>query len=119
VNLHFDSIFYYVRDLPAAIRFYSGVLGLSLASQDTIARYDLDGVLFELIPTEDESELPGTGNARLCLKVEDVERAASELRSKGVQVARVQTVHNGRLASFQDPDGNELVLWEYSSPGAA
>jgi predicted enzyme related to lactoylglutathione lyase len=114
VHPHFDSIFYYVRDLPAAIRFYSGVLGLSLSSQDTIARYDLDGVLVELIPAEAEAQLPGGGNARLCLKVEDIELAARHLRSKGIQVGSVHAVENGRLASFQDPDGNELVLWEYS-----
>ncbi len=114
MNLQFDSIFYYVRDLPTAIRFYSGVLGFSLSFQDTIARYDLDGVLFELIPAEYETQLSGSGNARLCLKVEDVEQAATELRAKGLQVASVHTVANGRLASFQDPDGNELVLWEYS-----
>jgi predicted enzyme related to lactoylglutathione lyase len=79
----------------------------------------LDGVLFELIPMEDESVLSGSGNARLCLKVEDIEQAAAELRAKGVQVSDVHAVENGELASFQDPDGNEVVLWEYSKLGAA
>ncbi len=114
MNLHFDCLFYYVRDLPTAMRFYSGVLGFSLSSQDTVARYDLDGVLFELVPAEDETQLSGSGNARLCLEVKDVEQAATELRAKGLQVGSVHAVKNGRLASFQDPDGNELVLWEYS-----
>jgi len=114
VKFHFDCIFYYVWDLPTAVRFYSGVLDFSLSSQEAIARYDLDGVLLELIPAEGEAEILGSGNARLCLKVENVEQAATKLRAMGVQGAGVQTVENGRLASFRDPDGNELVLWEYS-----
>jgi predicted enzyme related to lactoylglutathione lyase len=118
MELRFDCIFCYVRDLQAAIRFYSHVLGLSLSSQDTIARYDLDGVLFELIPATAESDFSGDGNARLCLKVENIEQAAAELRAKGVQVGSVHNVENGRLALFEDPDGNELVLWQYSQPAA-
>jgi len=119
MDLHFDCVFYYVRDLQHAIRFYSGILGLSLSSQDSIARYDLDGVLFELIPTSTETEFTGAGNARLCLKVADIEQAATALREKGVSVGSVHEAENGRLASFQDPDSNEIVLWQYSKPGAA
>ena len=114
MDLHFDCVFYCVRDLKAAIRFYSDVLGLSLSSQDSIARFDLDGVLLELIPTSTESELSGAGNARLCLKVADIEQAALVLREKGVPVGGVREVENGKLASFQDPDKNELLLWQYS-----
>ena len=114
MDLHFDCVFYYVRDLEAAIRFYSDVLEMSLASQDAVARYDLGGVLFELVPAAEEYQLTGHGNARLCLRVNDIEKAAEELRTRGVRVGNIHIVENGRLASFEDPDGNELVLWQYS-----
>ncbi len=114
MDVHFDCVFYYVRDLATAVRFYSDVLGLTLSSTDAVARFDLDGVLLELVPAGDETELSGAGNARLCLKVDDLEEAATALRAKGVRVGSIRTVENGRLASFQDPDGNELVLWQYS-----
>lgn len=114
MQLAFDCVFYYVRDLEAAVRFYSGVLGLHLISMDTIARYDIDGILFELIPAPQGTEVSGRGNARLCLKVEDLLEAVNELRARGVAVGPIHEVPNGRLASFPYPDGNELVLWQYA-----
>jgi len=115
MDLHFDCVFYYVRDLDAAVSFYSGVLGLSLLSRDAVARFDLDGVLFELVPADNDSQLTGRGNARLTFRVEDIERTVAELRNEGVEVGEIQRKQNGWLASFQDPDGNELDLWQYRS----
>jgi catechol 2,3-dioxygenase-like lactoylglutathione lyase family enzyme len=114
MKLAFDCVFYYVRDLETASRFYSDVLGLTLLTNDAIARYDLDGVLFELIPAPEGTELSGRGNARLCLKVKDLAQTQADLRAKGVTVGQIHEVPGGRLASFPDPDGNELVLWQYA-----
>ena len=47
----FDCIFYYVRDLDRAIAFYATVLGFRLSSRDAVARFNVDGVRFELVPT--------------------------------------------------------------------
>jgi catechol 2,3-dioxygenase-like lactoylglutathione lyase family enzyme len=113
MDLHFDCVFYYVRDLDAAVSFYRDVLGLTLLSRDVVARFDIDGVLFELVPCDDEAQLTGKGNARLTFRVEDIERTASELGDRGVEVGEIQRTQNGWLASFRDPDGNELDLWQY------
>lgn len=115
MDLQFDCVFYYVSDLDAAVRFYRDVLGLSLLSRDAVARFDIDGVLFELVPTDDDSQLTGRGNARLTFRVDDIERTAAELRGRGVEVCVIHDKQNGRLASFKDPDGNELDLWQYRS----
>jgi catechol 2,3-dioxygenase-like lactoylglutathione lyase family enzyme len=112
-GFHFDCVFYYVRDLENAISFYSDVLGLRLTSRDAVARFDIDGVLFELVPTRDEGKLRGGGNARLCLKVEDINQAVEYLNAKGTHADEIQKVGNGRLSSFEDPDGNEVNLWQY------
>ena len=112
-RFQFDCIFYYVRDMGKAISFYSNVLGLRLTSRDVVARFDIDGVLFELVPTKGEGKLSGDGNARLCLKVEDINQAVEYLKTKGTHVDEIQKVENGRLTSFDDPDGNEITLWEY------
>ena len=109
----FDCVFYYVGDLYRAVAFYVDVLGLQLSSRDAVARFDIDGVLFELVPSTDPAVLCGHGNARLTLEVDDIESAVEDLRAKGVPVSEVEAVSNGRLASFEDPDGNELVLWQY------
>jgi catechol 2,3-dioxygenase-like lactoylglutathione lyase family enzyme len=111
---HFDCVFYYVSDLDRAIRFYTEILGLRLTSRDVVARFDIDGVLFELVPTGDTSLLSGKGNARLTLTVDDIHWTAAGLASRGVMTSDVREVQNGRLASFADPDGNEIVLWQYT-----
>jgi len=40
----------YVSDLDRSISFYQEVVGLRLASRDTIARFDIDGTMFECVP---------------------------------------------------------------------
>ena len=113
-TFRFDCVFYYVRDLYRAIQFYTTVLGFQLSSRDAVARFHLDGVLFELVPAEEGVLLSGRGNARLTLAVDEIEAAAADLRDKGVAVSPVRDVSNGRLAAFADPDGNEIVLWQYA-----
>lgn len=111
-SLRFDCIFYYVGDLDRAIAFYASVLGLHLSSRDAVARFDVDGVLLELVPAAEAGVLSGQGNARLTLAVDDLEDAITELRGRGVTVSGARQVVNGRLASLLDPDGNEIVLWQ-------
>ena len=77
-----------------------------------MARFDIDGVLFELVPSRDKKRR-GDGNARLCLKVDDISQAVEYLKTKGIHACQIQKVENGKLASFEDPDGNEIHLWQY------
>jgi predicted enzyme related to lactoylglutathione lyase len=87
------------------------VLGLELVSRDAVARFDLGGVLFELVP----GKVGTDGNARLCLRVADMNVARSELEEKGVQVSVPEDKGSGRLAFFRDRDGNEIALWQYAT----
>lgn len=50
VKLSFDSVFCYVTDLERSLNFYRNTLELPLVSRDFVARFDIDGVLFELVP---------------------------------------------------------------------
>lgn len=113
MKFHFDCVFYYVDDMEKAISFYSEVLGLRLASRDVVARFDLDGVLFELVPRHGKTKLAGDGNARLCLRVDDINQALELLKIKGIRTGEIRKVENGSLATFEDPDGNEICLWQY------
>jgi len=110
---HFDCIFYYVSKMERAVAFYRDVLGLKFVSCDAVARFDVDGVLFELVPAHDRSKLQGAGNARLALRVDDIEQASNDLRAQGVSVTPAENKGTGILALFQDPDGNEICLWQY------
>ncbi len=114
MNFDFDAVFYYVSDLNRAVQFYRDLLGFSFRSRDAVARFDIGGVLFELVPTHDGGILRGNGNGRLCLKVDDINAAISELRALGVRTGDAEPKDNGILAAFRDPDGNEICLWQYT-----
>jgi len=113
LKFDFDCVFYYVDDMEKAVSFYSDVLGLRMASRDVVARFDLDGVLFELVPSYGKRKLGGDDNGRLCLRVDDIVQALEHLKMNGTRTGQIQKVHNGSLAMFEDPDGNEICLWQY------
>jgi len=48
----------------------------------------------------------------LVLKSEDIEKEVADLKAKGVEVKAIDNTPWGRFASFSDPDGNGLTLWQ-------
>ena len=102
--------------MDPAIRFYRDVLGFKLISRDVVARFDIDGVLFELVPAPAKEGLHAKSNARLCLRVENVEHALNDLRAKGVPTGAAVDKGSGVLGSFEDPERNEICLWQYPKP---
>lgn len=113
MKFHFDCVFYYVSNLERSIRFYRNVLGFKLVSRDIVARFDIDGLLFELVPAPGQSVVRQAGNARLCLRADNVEEALKQLQAKGVHTRTPESKETGKLGRFEDPDGNEICLWEY------
>jgi len=115
VSFQFDCVYYYVSEMGRAVRFYTDVLGFKFVSQDVVTRFDVDGVLFELVPASSRKQLEGAGNARLALRVEDIAVALEQLRAHGVEVSQAENKGPGWLAFLRDPDGNEICLWQYAS----
>jgi catechol 2,3-dioxygenase-like lactoylglutathione lyase family enzyme len=112
LKLSFDAVFYYVTDMEAAIAFYRDTLGLPLISQASIARFDLDGVLIELVPLPPGTVVPGSGNGRLCFSVANLQATLEHMHARGLSTSKIKEKKDGKLAFFHDPDGNELCLWE-------
>ena len=100
--------------MDAAIAFYRDTLGLQMVSHDYVARFDLDGVLVELVPRPPGSIVPGSGNARLCFSVANLQETVDQMRARGIPTGEIKDKKDGKLAYFRDPDGNELCLWEYT-----
>jgi len=113
LKLSFDTVFYYVTNMEASVAFYRDTLGLPLTSRDYVARFELDGVLIELVPAPAGTVFPGNGNARLCFGVADLEETTEALHALGIQTSKIEHKKGGDLAFFRDPDGNELCLWQY------
>jgi catechol 2,3-dioxygenase-like lactoylglutathione lyase family enzyme len=114
LRLSFDTVFYYVADIEASIAFYRDTLGLPMVSQDYVARFDLDGVLIELVPLPPGTVVPGSGNARLCFSVANLQETLEQMHARGLATGKIKEKRGGKLAFFRDPDGNELCLWEYA-----
>jgi catechol 2,3-dioxygenase-like lactoylglutathione lyase family enzyme len=114
LKLSFDAVFYYVSDMETSIAFYRDTLGLPLVSQDYVARFDLDGVLIELVPLPPGTVVPGSGNARLCFSVANLQETLEQMHNRGIPTSKIKEKKDGRMAFLRDPDGNELCLWEYA-----
>jgi len=115
LHLSFDAVFYYVNDLQTSVAFYRDGLGLPLVSEDYVARFDLDGVLVELVPHPPGSAVTGIGNARLCFSVSDLQETLDQLHARGIATSGIMNKKGGKIAFFHDPDGNELTLWQYDN----
>ncbi len=119
IKLSFDTVFYYVTDVEKSIAFYRDTLGLPMVSEGRIARFDLDGVLIELVPLPPGTVVPGSGNARLCFSVANLQETLEQMRKQGISTSKIKEKKDGRLSFFRDPDGNELCLWESAARGDA
>lgn len=108
----FDAIYYHVAQMDKCIAFYRDILGFPLKSRDYVTRFDVGGVLFELVPAPEGETIAGPGNARLSLGVSSVRAAIDYLASKGVKATPPKPEAGGVLSLFHDPDGNELCLWQ-------
>ena len=108
----FDAIYYHVKNIDKAVTFYRDVLGFPLKSREYVARFEVDGVLFELVPAHENDTITGPGNARLSLGVPGLHAAVTYLALKGVTATPAKQEVGGMLSLFPDPEGNELCLWQ-------
>jgi predicted enzyme related to lactoylglutathione lyase len=106
-----------VGDLQRALGFYRDTLGLeTLNEAEEWAELDANGLRIGLNAREQPG---GSGGAVLAFQPRDgIDAAVEELRSGGVEIAGEVTEHPwGRVATFKDPDGNDLQLYEPPSAG--
>jgi len=110
-----DFVVYAVSDVGKAISFYRDTLGMPL---DTVvegawAEFSLVPVTLALVgpPWAEAPRRGDRGGATVALAVDDVTRAVTELRAKGVQVF-VEPMETSvcHMAMIADPDGNRIWL---------
>jgi predicted enzyme related to lactoylglutathione lyase len=101
-----------VSDLDRAVTFYRDALGLREGQHaDGWAQLETDGLRIGLNAHESPT---GSGGAVIAFQAEPgIEEAVEGLRDKDVQIAGEISDHPwGRVATFKDPDGNDLQLYE-------
>ena len=101
-----------VSDIDRSITFYRDQLGLDeLHREGNWAQLDANGLHLGLNARESPG---GSGGAVIAFQPEDgLETAVQRLRDGGVDVPGDISDHPwGRVATFKDPDGNDLQFYE-------
>ena len=110
-----------VKDHKAAAEWYAGKLGCSVEFQSDDA-----GMSFMKTPVENvyldlsQVETPGVGgNATMVWGVADADAARKTLEEQGVRFDGATREFGGmvRLATFFDPDGNTMMVYQSLGSG--
>ena len=102
-----------VRDVPAALDFYTRVLGLTQRTDRpgfsfAGAWLDAGRQQIHLI----DADVPPSLGQHFALAVSDLDAAVAELRARGVEVTDPVGVGTGRQSFLADPAGNRIELQE-------
>ena len=108
--------FLYYRDLPAAMRFYEDVLGLTLAIDQGWSKiYHITGGAH--VGLVDETRGSHRANpikpVQLCIRVEDVDAWYAWVASQGVEGLRgpkISTELKIKVFVFNDPEGYQIEV---------
>lgn len=107
-----------VANMDNSIRFYTEVLGLRLTNRfgnDWATVSAGDGLTVGIHPASPKYPDPGTkGSIILGFEIDvPVETAVSRLANHGVTVkGSIVRSDPGNFVSLEDPDGNDIYLWE-------
>ena len=108
------------RDLPAAVAFYGGTLGLprSVYREDRgFAEFETGNLTLSVIDSEKMGLEHRISANAIALHVDDVGEVRAKLEAEGVGFAG-ETLDTGvcHMAFFADPDGNALMLHHRYAP---
>lgn len=118
-----DHVAVLVRDTDEALRFYSGRLGLEVASSEEVPSLrvrltylDAGNAYIQLVqpladsPLTDWLDERGEGLHHICFGVDDVTRAVGELSDPGAEITLGEG--RGRVSSFVSAGGSHGVRIE-------
>lgn len=115
----------FVSNMDAAIDFYTSKLGLKLTNRfgDAWATIEAGkGLTIGLHPASPKYPAPGTkGAIVLGLEIDEpIEAVLARLSQQGVSIKGSITEGDaGKFASLEDPDGNQMYLWQTPFDAAA
>jgi predicted enzyme related to lactoylglutathione lyase len=117
-GVDFATVF--VKDYPAARKFYAELLGLEHAvdyGRIPAGEYETGSLTLQVMDAASVGQEFKPSGHPIALHVDDVEAARAELESKGVEFLG-ETIDSGvcHMAHFRDPDGNALMFHNRYAP---
>ena len=115
-----DFVTVFVKDYPAALKFYGELLGLEHSvdyEKIPAGEFETGNLTLQLLDAASVGrEFQASGHP-IAFHVEDVEATRAELESKGVKFL-AETMDSGvcHMAHFTDPDGNALMIHNRYAP---
>jgi catechol 2,3-dioxygenase-like lactoylglutathione lyase family enzyme len=108
----------FVSSMDKAVDFYTRILGMRLSNRfgDNWATVEAGkGLTIGLHPASPKHPAPGTKGAMMIgLEIDEpIDGLVARLSEQGVRIkGSVTRDEPGNFAHFEDPDGNEIYLWE-------
>jgi predicted enzyme related to lactoylglutathione lyase len=107
-------IWYQTTDMDRTVEFYQQVLGLKLLfKREDWSEFDIDGQRLAFCKVDALLENKDSFRPGISFLAQPIEQAIATLSQKGVPFSgELEIYPYGKLASFRDPDGNVLGLYE-------
>lgn len=110
-------IHYCTQNLERALKFYRDVLGLKLLVQnEEWLEFEVGGqrLALRLVdPWTVNTEPPNANSAMIWLEAHPIEKTIDTLKNKNIKfINELSEYSYGKTASFADPDGNLIGLYE-------
>jgi predicted enzyme related to lactoylglutathione lyase len=116
-GVDFATVF--VKDFDAAAEFYGDTLGLPSTRYERIpgGEFETGNLTLQVLSAEAIGREFSASSHPIALHVGDVDAARGELEAKGVRFL-ADTIDSGvcRMAPFEDPDGNVLMIHNRYAP---
>jgi predicted enzyme related to lactoylglutathione lyase len=118
-----DFVTVFVKDYPAALKFYGETLGLEHSvdyEKIPAGEFETGSLTLQVMDAASVGREFSPNSHPIALHVEDVEAARAKLETAGVEFL-ADTLDSGvcHMAFFNDPDGNVLMFHNRYAPKSA
>jgi predicted enzyme related to lactoylglutathione lyase len=115
-----DFVTVFVKDYPAALKFYGETLGLEHSvdyEKIPAGEFETGSLTLQVMDAAAIGREFTPSGHPIALHVEDIEAARADLESQGVEFL-AETIDSGvcHMAIFADPDGNALMFHNRYAP---